>query len=178
MLAFASRHRDRPAWSRYVEDGQRFLSEGAPRAQVLVLSGCSNPNANACPEGLAESGYDFDFCGPDDLARLTVREGRLCFPSGAATEATFETEKGTFVRPLAHGANFFRLADDSPRTERVSAPMKGRTLEGPWTPADAGTKISFDAWSARDALLPAGLLGPVCIWYNRQHAETDIDRHE
>lgn len=277
--------REGAAWSRYVEDGQRFLSEGAPRAQVLVLSGCSNPNANACPEDLAESGYDFDFCGPDDLARLTVREGRLRFPSGAtyealwlgsdraltsallaeverivraggrvaagtrpwttpshaddiagwqrqvdrlwtpggvtvasgaraamdalglqpavgcsvpgvrhlrrvlpdgtlllyvwhpgaATEATFKTEKGTFVRPLAHGANFFRLAADSPRTKRAPAPTKERPLEGPWTLALDGVDASADALVLTNLVSWSELRAPLCYHAGRGTYRTTFE---
>ena len=67
-------------WSKYVRRGQFLLQSGKPRAAALVLVGDAHPDAAVRPEAFVKAGYDFDFCGRDDLLRLEVRGGRMNMP--------------------------------------------------------------------------------------------------
>ena len=67
-------------WSRYVRRGQFLLQSGKPKADALVLSGDSQPNASLRPDAFVRAGYNFDFCGRADLLKLETKGGRVNMP--------------------------------------------------------------------------------------------------
>lgn len=71
-------------WAKYVQRGQLLLQRGEPKADVLVFTGDSTPNACGYPDGLVRAGYDFDFMGPRDLERLEARDGGVAMPGRLA----------------------------------------------------------------------------------------------
>ena len=67
-------------WSQYVRRGQFLLQSGKSRADAIVLGGDSKPNAFTRPDAFVKAGYNFDFCGRDDLLRLEAKDGRVNMP--------------------------------------------------------------------------------------------------
>ena len=72
--------KDGKGWSQYVRRGQFLLQAGKPKADALVLAGDSKPNDCRRPNAFVRAGFNFDFCGRDDLLRLEVRGGRVNMP--------------------------------------------------------------------------------------------------
>ena len=72
--------KDGKGWSRYVRRGQFLLQAGKSKVDALVLAGDSKPNGYQRPNAFVKAGFNFDFCGRDDLLRLEVRGGRVNMP--------------------------------------------------------------------------------------------------
>ncbi len=67
----------------YINRAQVLLSAGKPVADLLILSGESNPNQLPTRSELPAAGYDYDYCNTDViLNRLEVENGRLKLPDG------------------------------------------------------------------------------------------------
>lgn len=47
---------------------------------MLVLAGDGRPNLFAYPRDAVAAGYNFDYCGADDVTRLVVRDGGVAMP--------------------------------------------------------------------------------------------------
>lgn len=70
-------------WVKYMNRAQFLLQSGLPVADMLVLSGESNPNHFPKDTLMMRAGYNYDFCCVDDLyERVRVRDGRIVAPSG------------------------------------------------------------------------------------------------
>ena len=70
-------------WVAYMNRSQYLLQAGLPVADMLVLSGESDPNQYPNDEHFLSSGYNYDFCCVDDLYDFVrVRDGRIAAPSG------------------------------------------------------------------------------------------------
>ncbi len=67
-------------WAAYVHRGQYLLQSGESKADVLVFSGDSSPNAFHYPAELVAAGYDFDYFGPRDLELLEAKDGGAAMP--------------------------------------------------------------------------------------------------
>lgn len=72
--------KDGNGWSQYVRRGQFLLQSGKSRADAIVLGGDSKPNAFNRPNAFVKAGYNFDFCGRDDLLRLEAKDGCVNMP--------------------------------------------------------------------------------------------------
>lgn len=72
--------KDGRVWSAYVRRGQFLLQSGRSRADVIILSGDSNPNAQSRPSTLVKAGYNFDFCCREDLFCLETKNGLVNMP--------------------------------------------------------------------------------------------------
>ena len=70
------------AWLKYISRSQFLLQSGESSADVLCFAGNAAPNGAADLDDLKPAGYDYDGCGTDILADLTVSEGDVILPSG------------------------------------------------------------------------------------------------
>jgi len=70
------------AWFDYIGRSQFLLQYGEFGADVLVFAGEAAPNGAVHIKGLKEAGYDYDCCGTDIFAKLTVDEGEIVLPTG------------------------------------------------------------------------------------------------
>ena len=73
-------------WITYLARCQYLLQSGSFVADICVYVGESDPQTsssafkNLLPP--MPKGYDWDYCGPDMLVNMKVRDGRLALPSG------------------------------------------------------------------------------------------------
>lgn len=67
-------------WAKYVQRGQFILQSGEPKADVLILAGDGRPNGFAYPHDAVAAGFNFDYCGADDVKRLVARDGGVAMP--------------------------------------------------------------------------------------------------
>ena len=72
--------KDGKDWSQYVRRGQFLLQSGKSKSDAVILAGESTPGAYARPSAFVQAGYNFDFCGRDDLLRLETKDGRVNMP--------------------------------------------------------------------------------------------------
>lgn len=70
------------AWLKYIARSQFLLQSGEPVADVLCFAGNAAPNGAVRLDELKRAGYDYDSCGTDILAGLTVTDGDVVLPSG------------------------------------------------------------------------------------------------
>jgi hypothetical protein len=70
------------AYMSYVARSQFLLQQGKSTADVLVFSGESSPNDAYLRTDIKALGYDYDQIGPDQLADLTAKNGRIYTRSG------------------------------------------------------------------------------------------------
>lgn len=70
------------AYMDYLARSQFLLQSGRCAADVLVFTGESSPNDGIYRGDLKAAGYDYDLIGADDLASLSVRDGRIVTPAG------------------------------------------------------------------------------------------------
>ncbi|GAB3923366.1 glycosyl hydrolase [Mucilaginibacter myungsuensis] len=66
----------------YLARSQYLLQRGRSFADVLLFTGESSPNDGVQRPDIKAMGYDTDQIGPDELAYLTVKNGRLITKSG------------------------------------------------------------------------------------------------
>ncbi len=71
------------AWTDYVMRGQTLLQATKAHAQVLFFIGEDDANIRPYPHKLVNAGYDFDYCGFSDIARIAPRpDGGCGVPGG------------------------------------------------------------------------------------------------
>jgi alpha-L-rhamnosidase len=70
------------AWLDYIARSQFLLQSGESVADVLCFAGNAAPNGAVYMNDLKRSGHDYDSCGTDILANLTVSGGDVVVPSG------------------------------------------------------------------------------------------------
>lgn len=69
----------------YLNRSQALLSAGKPVADLLILSGESNPNHLPTRGELTVAGFDYDYCNTDTIfSRLSVADGNLVLPDGTS----------------------------------------------------------------------------------------------
>ncbi|MCC8423418.1 glycosyl hydrolase [Mucilaginibacter sp. UR6-11] len=72
------------AYMSYLARGQFLLQQGRSNADVLVFTDESSPNDAILRNDIKRLGYDYDQIGPDELARLTVKDGKIYTHAGLA----------------------------------------------------------------------------------------------
>ena len=65
------------AYMSYIARSQFLLQQGRSTADVLVFSGESSPNDAISRPDIKALGYDYDQIGPDELAGLTAKDGKI-----------------------------------------------------------------------------------------------------
>ena len=70
------------AWLQYIARSQFLLQSGDFVADVLCFAGNAAPNGTVDRKDLKAAGYDYDACGTDILAELTVKDGDVVLPCG------------------------------------------------------------------------------------------------
>ncbi len=70
------------AWLDYIARSQGLLQSGEFGADVLCFAGNAAPNGAIRRKDLSAAGYDYDSCGTDILAELTVENGEVVLPCG------------------------------------------------------------------------------------------------
>ena len=70
------------AWLRYIARSQFLLQRGDFVADALCFAGNAAPNGTVDCDDLKAAGYDYDNCGTDVLAGLTVKDGEVVLPCG------------------------------------------------------------------------------------------------
>jgi hypothetical protein len=68
----------------YIARSQYLLQQGKSTADVLVFSDESSPNDAIIRHDIKALGYDYDEIGPDQLAKLTTRNGKIYSANGLA----------------------------------------------------------------------------------------------
>lgn len=86
------------AYLDYVARAQFLLQQGQTVADVLVFVGESSPNDTFLVPGIHELGFDYDLIGYNKLAGLTVKDGKVCTPTGD-TYSIFMLPETTWMRP-------------------------------------------------------------------------------
>lgn len=72
------------AYMGYLARSQFLLQQGRSTADVLVFNDESSPNDAILRNDIKRLGYDYDQIGPDELARLTVKNGKIYTHAGLA----------------------------------------------------------------------------------------------
>ena len=70
------------AWLQYIARSQFLLQSGEFGADVLCFAGNAAPNGTVDRNDIKAAGYDYDACGTDILADLTVDRGDVVLPCG------------------------------------------------------------------------------------------------
>ncbi|TSJ44383.1 hypothetical protein FO440_09445 [Mucilaginibacter corticis] len=70
------------AYMSYLARSQFLLQQGQSTADVLVFSGESSPNDAISRPDIKALGYDYDQIGPDELAGLTAKDGKIYTRTG------------------------------------------------------------------------------------------------
>jgi hypothetical protein len=71
-------------WFTYIARSQHVLQSGKPTADVLAFGGEAAPSKSPNLDEIKAKGYDYDACGTDLIGKLTVRDGQVVTPAGAA----------------------------------------------------------------------------------------------
>nr|WP_068890834.1 glycosyl hydrolase [Pedobacter panaciterrae] len=70
------------AYMNYLARSQFLLQQGKSAADVLVFTGESSPNDAILRSDIKALGYDYDQIGPDELASLTAKDGKIYTRNG------------------------------------------------------------------------------------------------
>ncbi|MBI5693976.1 MAG: hypothetical protein HZC55_28205 [Verrucomicrobia bacterium] len=88
-------------WMDYLARCQHLLQQGEPVADVCVWFGEGAPlNVNDMTFALP-SGYDFDLCAAELVAKMTVKDGRVVLPSGMSYRYLRLPDAERMTLPLA-----------------------------------------------------------------------------
>ncbi|MDF7823445.1 glycosyl hydrolase [Pontiellaceae bacterium B12227] len=68
----------------YIGRGQFLLQQGESYADILVFTGESSPNDGLLIPQIKALGYDYDLIGKNKIGELSVKDGLICTPHGAA----------------------------------------------------------------------------------------------
>lgn len=68
---------DAQSWTDYVRRGQTLLQAGAPRPDILILTGAGSPNALSRERKLSDCGYEYDWASVSDLLAVSPHRYRL-----------------------------------------------------------------------------------------------------
>ncbi|WP_214071144.1 glycosyl hydrolase [Mucilaginibacter sp. dw_454] len=134
------------AYMSYLGRSQFLLQQGRSTADVLVFNDESSPNDAILRNDIKRLGYDYDQIGPDELARLTVKNGKIYNHAGLAYRLLV-LPKSMWARPQL----LIKLKDlvASGATIIGSKPTKSPSLQG-YPASDAQvTQLADELWSGK-----------------------------
>jgi len=70
------------AYMSYIARSQYLLQQGKSHGDALIFSDESSPNDALIRSDIKALGYDYDEIGPDDLAKLTFKDGKIYTANG------------------------------------------------------------------------------------------------
>lgn len=153
-------------WAKYVQRGQLILQRGEPKADVLVFAGDGHPNGYVYQRDAVADGFNFDYCGADDLKRLVARDGGVAMPGrlpysvlwlGTDRHLRLETVRAIHAL-VKSGARVAGLRPvDTPSLGDDAAAWRAE-VEAVWGGGHANLK---EANSARQALRAFGVRAPM-----------------
>jgi len=134
------------AYMSYIARSQFLLQQGRSTADVLVFSGESSPNDAISRPDIKALGYDYDQIGPDELADLTAKDGKIYTRNGLSYRMLILPETTWATPELLSKIKELVLAG---AVVTGPKPIKSPSLQGYPACDERVTKIADELWSSK-----------------------------